>query len=64
MASPFAQQIEKWQGYANKGDASSIKSLYASNAVALFTEGPIITGQDAIATDLRSTLGQAAPTRI
>ena len=21
MASPFAQQIEKWQGYANQGDA-------------------------------------------
>jgi ketosteroid isomerase-like protein len=61
MASPFAPQIEKWQGYANKGDAKSIKSLYASNAVALFTEGPIITGQDAIATDLQNHFGTGSP---
>jgi ketosteroid isomerase-like protein len=61
MASPFAPQIEKWQGYANKGDAKSIKSLYASNAVALFTEGPIINGQDAIATDLQNHFGTGSP---
>src|SRR5580698_2196229 len=61
MASPFAQQIEKWQGYANQGDAKSIKSLYASNAVALFTEGPIITGQDAIAADLQNHFGTGSP---
>jgi ketosteroid isomerase-like protein len=61
MASPFAQQIEKWQGYANQGDAKSIKNLYASNAVALFTEGPIITGQDAIAADLQNHFGTGSP---
>ena len=60
--SPFAGQISAYQKAAQSGDAGSIKTLYATDAVALFTEGTsditpnkysaIITGADAIANDL------------
>jgi len=63
MASPFAPQMAKWQEFARNGDANSIKGLYASKAVALFTEGPIITGQDAIGTDLQNHLVAGSPFR-
>ena len=63
MASPFAPQMAKWQEFARNGDANSIKGLYASKAVALFTEGPIITGQEAIGADLQKHLVAGSPFR-
>jgi ketosteroid isomerase-like protein len=59
--SPFLGQISQWQQYANKGDAKSIKSLYMPDAVALFTEGPVINGAAAIETDLANHFGAGSP---
>lgn len=61
QTSPFAQQIQQWQGFANNGDAGSIEKLYTTDAVALFTEGPIINGASAIANDLKEHFGPPNP---
>jgi len=43
--------VQQWQEAANKGDAATIAGLYASNAVAVFSEG-IFHDPQAIQADL------------
>jgi ketosteroid isomerase-like protein len=52
--SPFSSQIANWEKYARSGDATSIEALYTTDAVALFTEGPIINTAAAIKADLQA----------
>jgi ketosteroid isomerase-like protein len=69
VTSSFSTTIQNWQKYANAGDTKSIRALYQTDAVALFTEGTdppgnpsaMIQGADAIVADLGKHFGPGNP---
>jgi ketosteroid isomerase-like protein len=63
QTSPFGPILQEWQTAANAGNTNAIQKLYATTteAIALFTEGPIIKGAAEIAADLGAHFGPNNP---